>query len=169
MAFTLVRAINDVGSVNSVENFALRLSDDDTPYITTLPRDVVVPENGTAYFDCSYENAASVEWFFQNEPLENNNKYTIYSNKSLLISPVDLEDTGFYGCKGKSFDSMSPDQVYTVQLQISHIDNMTIESFDPQPLDDQNVVTVHDPFDITCLAPKGLPRPKMWWENQKDM
>ncbi|GIY43566.1 inactive tyrosine-protein kinase 7 [Caerostris darwini] len=161
------RAINDVGSVNSVENFALRLSDDDTPYITILPRDVVVPENGTAYFDCSYENAASVEWFFQNQPLENNNKYTIYSNKSLLISPVDLEDAGFYGCKGKSFDSMSPDQVYTVQLQISHIDNMTIESFDPQPLDDQNVVTVHDPFDITCLAPKGLPRPKMWWENPK--
>lgn len=34
--------------------------------------------------------------------------------------------------------------------------------------DTQNVVvTVHNSYDITCLPPKGLPKPKMWWENPK--
>ncbi|PRD36426.1 UNVERIFIED_CONTAM: Ptk7 [Trichonephila clavipes] len=29
------------------------------------------------------------------------------------------------------------------------------------------IVNVHGSFDITCLVPNGLPKPKMWWENPK--
>ncbi|KAF8784423.1 Inactive tyrosine-protein kinase 7 like protein [Argiope bruennichi] len=162
------KAVNDVGSVNSSENFALRLSDGESPYISVVPRDVIARENGAAYFECSYENAASTQWFFQSEPLENNSKYTIFPNGSLSISFVETEDAGIYECKGESADSAYPDQVYAVQLKIAYIDNMTSESLEPQPREDQTaVVTVHDPYDVTCLAPDGLPKPKMWWENAK--
>ncbi|GFS45045.1 inactive tyrosine-protein kinase 7 [Nephila pilipes] len=162
------KATNDVGSVNSKENFALKLRDGDSPYISLIPKYAIVEENGTAYFECSYENAASTVWIFKNEPLNSNNKYTVYSNGSLLISSVEHDDAGVYECKGKSFEPNSPDQIYAVKLQIAYIENLTAESLEPQLLDDHLViVNVHDSFDITCLAPSGIPRPKMWWENPK--
>ncbi|GFY42956.1 inactive tyrosine-protein kinase 7 [Trichonephila inaurata madagascariensis] len=162
------KAVNDVGSVNSTENFALKLRDGDSPYISLIPKDVIVQENGTAYFECSYENAVSTEWIFKNEHLKNSNKYTIYPNGSLLIYFVEHDDTGIYECKGKSYDSNFPDQIYAVLLQIAYIENLTAESLEPQPLDDHMViVNVHGSFDITCLVPNGLPKPKMWWENPK--
>lgn len=48
------------------------------------------------------------------------------------------------------------------------IESMTTDSLEPQPFDDQKIIaTVHDPYDVACIPPKGLPQPKMWWEDPK--
>lgn len=51
---------------------------------------------------------------------------------------------------------------------IIDLEEFAEDSFEPQLKDANNVVVkIHNAFDITCIPPKGLPRPKMWWENPK--
>lgn len=47
-------------------------------------------------------------------------RYIIYPNGNLQITQVEVDDVGFYECKGSSyFPEKTPDQSYTVELQIS--------------------------------------------------
>ncbi|XP_054708800.1 inactive tyrosine-protein kinase 7-like [Uloborus diversus] len=164
------RIINDVGSVNSSENFALKLSDAESPQITLIPQSKVVKENNSALFDCVFENAASTDWYFESNEhqLSNDTRYVIYPNGTLKIVSMSSDLVGLYKCQGvsKKPDTI-PHQKYVAELQIAYIDDF-LNAFDPHLNADQSVVvTVHESYDVTCLKPKGLPRPKMWWEDPK--
>ncbi|KFM59569.1 Inactive tyrosine-protein kinase 7, partial [Stegodyphus mimosarum] len=98
------RAVSDVGVVDSSDNFALTLPSETAAKIKVLPKDIIATKNGSARFDCVFENAAAVEWYTQTNdvPLVNNSRFTIYPNGSLAISEIRSSDEGIYKCVGIS-------------------------------------------------------------------
>lgn len=68
-------AQNEAGTVHSTKNFALAVASDQTALIQVVPRNQLVKKGGTAFFDCTYQKADVIEWYFKDSgPLESDNR-----------------------------------------------------------------------------------------------
>lgn len=56
----------------------LAVPGDQTALIQVVPADQVVKNEGTAYIECSYQQADVLEWFFKDKPLQTNEKYVFF-------------------------------------------------------------------------------------------
>lgn len=57
-----------------------------TALIEKIPTNQLVRKGGTIFFDCVYENADFVEWYFKdNGPLETSNKYIQHNHRGVLF------------------------------------------------------------------------------------
>lgn len=73
-----------------------------------------------AFFDCAYDKADGLEWYFKDVgPLESNTRITLYPNGSLQINNVQESDQGMYNCVGIKGDSTEVPQSYTAELKIA--------------------------------------------------
>lgn len=162
------RAHNGAGSVESKENFFLKIPDPSHPRIKTPPQDHLAKEGTDVRFDCSYENSDLVRWFFKDVALtENDTRIFIFGNGSLLLTNVDEDDEGIYVCEGvkKITDQLEGVQSYGAKLTISYLDEFTEKSFEPPPNDHFLITPEKRPFEVACIPPKGYPKPKVWWQN----
>ncbi|XP_035226737.1 inactive tyrosine-protein kinase 7-like isoform X2 [Stegodyphus dumicola] len=163
------RAVSDVGVVDSSDNFALTLPSETAAQIKVLPKDIIATKNGSARFDCVFENAAAVEWYTQTNdvPLVNNSRFTLYPNGSLGISEIRSSDEGIYKCVGISdISKEAPQQTYAARLKLAFIDGFGMSPFEP-PVghDELKVVPLGSQFEVTCVKPGGRPKVRIWWED----
>ncbi|KAF4519302.1 hypothetical protein B566_EDAN005241 [Ephemera danica] len=63
-------AHNEAGSVFSRENFALAVPGEGVAMVRTVPSTQLVRRGADARFDCSFEGAEVVEWYFSDVPVE---------------------------------------------------------------------------------------------------
>lgn len=164
------KVTNDAGEVDSTDNFALTLKHPHAAQIRQLPLDITVVRNDSAHFDCVYDNAAITEWYARDKgPLTNNSRMTIYPNGSLHIHRVKNLDEGSYKCVGiHGAVKDEPIQTYVVELKIAHLDNIDKDLFEPSSrATGVNVVPEKGEFEVTCKRPKGHPKPRLYWEDQK--
>ncbi|XP_067131155.1 inactive tyrosine-protein kinase 7-like [Centruroides vittatus] len=162
------RAVNEIGSVESNENYPLVLESSEVPKIVKLPRDEIVPVNGSARFDCVYENAATVTWFAHKTKfsLLNDSRITVYKNGSLLIFPVQDTDEGFYHCIGESASKTGLVQTYSARLQLAFLEAINENNFEPRPTIDMMMIAPKNyQFEVMCLPPLARPNPKVWWKD----
>ncbi|GAB6021777.1 hypothetical protein CHUAL_004354 [Chamberlinius hualienensis] len=158
---------SDAGEMDSKVNFPLTLSHPNAAHIRNLPRDLTVRRSESAYFDCIYDNAAITDWYARDEVLlSNSTRITIYPNGTLYIHRVKASDEGPYKCVGtKGVTKDEPVQAYVVELRIAELDTMDNNSFEPSwKANAVNIVAEGTEFEITCLRPKGYPKPTVWWE-----
>ncbi|GIY29874.1 tyrosine-protein kinase-like otk [Caerostris extrusa] len=163
------RAVSEVGVVDSTDNFALMLPSDTAARIQVLPKDTIAIKNGSAMFDCVFENAAAVEWYTQTNdvPLSNNSRFIIFPNGSLSISGILNSDEGIYKCVGISdISKEAPQQTYATRLKLAYIEGFSDSPFEP-PIspDELKVVALGSQFEVTCVKPNGRPKVKIWWED----
>ncbi|KAL1516132.1 hypothetical protein ABEB36_000053 [Hypothenemus hampei] len=159
-------AKNAAGTKKSHKNFPLRVQGTNSPLIQTIPTDLVIKLGSTGYFDCSYQNAEVLEWYFKESgPLKNNSRLTLHSNGTLQITNVTYADEGWYNCVGFKSNSTEIPQSYTADLHLAFLEPFSQSSFEPVIENDTKVVGEGFTFQITCLEPKGLPLVKKWWQN----
>lgn len=160
-------AKNAAGVRNSSKNFALRVEGNNYPLIQSVPGDLVIKEGTSAYFHCSYKNAETLDWRFNNTNiLKPSDRITIHSNGTLQINNIKKTDHGWYSCIGNKKGSTENSQIYTAYLQIAFLDTFTSNSFEPVLSETGQVVVGEGSyFQLTCLEPIGLPYAKKWWEN----
>lgn len=97
-----------------------QLSGDQTALIQIVPSDQLVKRSGTAFFDCSYQNADVIEWYFKDVgPIESNGKYTKHSNGTLQINDIVESDQGLYSCVGIRSESAEVPQSYVSELKLA--------------------------------------------------
>ncbi|CAG9864509.1 unnamed protein product [Phyllotreta striolata] len=161
-------ATNEAGTRRSVANFALAVPGNHTPLIQIVPGDVVAKRGGTAFIDCSYQNADVIEWYFKDERLGNDNSFTIHSNGTLQINEAGEQHEGVYSCTGIRSDSAEVPQTYTAELKIAFIEPLVSVSFEPPlPENSKKIVGEGADFQLTCLQPDSLPPARKWWENPR--
>ncbi|KYB28864.1 Tyrosine-protein kinase-like otk [Tribolium castaneum] len=162
-------ANNTAGARYSTTNFALAVAGEETALIQVVPRDQLVPQGGTAYFDCQYQQAEVTEWYFKKDtrPLENGKKFVIHSNGTLQINDVQGKDQGFYSCVGIRSESTEIPQSYIAELKLAYLSEFTVNSFEPPLSENSNQVVAPEGglFQLTCLEPDSLPPAKKWWLN----
>ncbi|KAF5296174.1 hypothetical protein FQA39_LY12628 [Lamprigera yunnana] len=160
-------ARNAAGTQHSVKNFALAVGGEQTALIKVVPNNQLVKKGGSALFDCSYNNADGLEWYFKDVgPLESNTRMTLYSNGSLEINNVQESDQGMYNCVGIKSGSKEVPQSYTAELNIAHIEEFSDKSFEPVLNEDKKIVLPQGSmFQQTCLTPRSEPLAKRYWLN----
>ncbi|XP_076306056.1 inactive tyrosine-protein kinase 7-like isoform X2 [Tachypleus tridentatus] len=162
------RGVNEAGVLESTKNFALRLKSKQVPRILKLPQDVTVRKDDTAVFNCVYENAVSVEWYYHNKEviLHNSSRFIVYPNGSLVVSRVRDADEGIYRCVGTSISKDVPQQTYVAHLKVAFLHDIKEDSFEPPVKSgEKNVVPQNGMFEIACKHPAGHPKPRIWWEG----
>ncbi|KAG5887633.1 hypothetical protein JTB14_030903 [Gonioctena quinquepunctata] len=159
-------AKNEAGLQRSTKNFALAVPGDTTALIQIVPTDLIIRNGGTAFFDCSYQHADVIEWYFGERPLLTNERITIHSNGTLQINSVSKSDQGLYNCVGIRSESAEVPQSYTAELKIAYIEPFAIASFEP-PLPDSSKRIVGEgfSFQLSCLPTNSSPPAKQWWER----
>ncbi|KAJ8361439.1 hypothetical protein SKAU_G00179640 [Synaphobranchus kaupii] len=85
-------AKNAVGQVCSSNNFTLNIIDKSFPRPVLSPEDQVVLKNDMAAFHCQFsaDPAPTVQWYHDNELLNNKSRVFLLSNGTLLISQATL-------------------------------------------------------------------------------
>ncbi|XP_046484566.1 inactive tyrosine-protein kinase 7 [Neodiprion pinetum] len=157
------QARNEVGSSPVGKNFPLVIPSNDTATIKTVPQNIIAKRGEPAFFHCQYENADTVQWFFDNNgPLESDDEKIVYENGTLVILAAEHRDQGMYSCHGPRGETL---QVYSAELQIAYLRNLSITSFEPALSNQLAIVGEHQELQISCLEPSGLPRPKVYWKN----
>ncbi|XP_012264737.2 inactive tyrosine-protein kinase 7-like [Athalia rosae] len=157
------QARNEVGSSPQGDNFPLIIPSNETATIKTVPQNVIARRGEPAYFHCSYEDADAVQWFFGNNgPLESDDEKILYDNGTLMIRAAEHRDQGMYSCHGIRGETL---QVYSAEMQIAYLRNLSAASFEPALPNELAVVGEHQELQISCLAPSGLPAPKVYWKN----
>ncbi|XP_065155517.1 tyrosine-protein kinase-like otk [Atheta coriaria] len=160
-------AQNEAGTVHSTKNFALAVASDQTALIQVVPRNQLVKKGGTAFFDCTYQKADVIEWYFKDSgPLESDNRIKVHANGTLEITDVRDSDRGLYNCIGVKGESTEVPQSYTAELHIAHLHELSESSFEPA-LPPNGVVIIGEDtmFQQTCLEPNSRPRAKKFWLN----
>lgn len=110
-------AQNEAGSSPISDSYPLVVTGNETATIKLVPRNLIVKRGEPAVFDCFFEDADVVQWFFNNiGPLESDEEKTVFDNGTLLIRATEHRDHGFYSCHGQRVDTT---QTYTVELRIA--------------------------------------------------
>ncbi|XP_008937895.1 PREDICTED: inactive tyrosine-protein kinase 7-like, partial [Merops nubicus] len=149
-----------VGFVCSQNNFTLNVIDESFPQAVIVPQDLIVTKNEEAMFDCQFSAVPppTQEWLFEDNPITNRSKTTIFANGSLLITQVRARSTGVYKCVGRGQRGKA--LVLKATLQLAEIEDMAPFS--------SKVLTANQGHRVACTAPQGIPTPQVWWErNQK--
>ncbi|KAK6623364.1 hypothetical protein RUM43_009216 [Polyplax serrata] len=163
------RAHNEAASVESGNNFPLKIQGTSYPQIKVLPKDKLVKRGADVMFDCSYENADDLRWLFENEVIAENERRILKSNGSLLLKDVTSADEGFYICQGVKRIDKSNEKVqsFAAKLRLGFIEDLTLKSLEPIPPDSGLFITREmRPFEIACIPPRALPPATIWWEDE---
>ncbi|KAL0273509.1 UNVERIFIED_CONTAM: hypothetical protein PYX00_006148 [Menopon gallinae] len=161
------RAHNEAGSVESEENFALKLRSPLYPQVKLLPSDKLATRGDTVRLDCLFEKADETHWYFKGDDVEDSDTRHVHSNGSLSIRNVSTADEGFYTCEAvrKPDEYQEYLQLYSAKLKLAFIEDLSASSLEPSPVASTIIAPRTRPFEVACLAPPGLPTPKVWWRN----
>ncbi|XP_054146361.1 inactive tyrosine-protein kinase 7 isoform X3 [Melozone crissalis] len=149
-----------VGSVCSHDNFTLNVIDESFPQAVIVPQDLIVTKNEEAMFDCQFAAVPppTQEWLFEDNPVTNRSKTTVFANGSLLITQVRARSTGVYKCVGHG--QRGKTLVLKATLRLAEIEDMA--PFSPK------VLTANQGHRVSCTAPQGIPTPQVWWERNQE-
>ncbi|KAM9273145.1 inactive tyrosine-protein kinase 7 [Cariama cristata] len=149
-----------VGFVCSQNNFTLNIIDESFPQAVIVPQDLIVTKNEEAMFDCQFAAVPppTQEWLFEDSPITNRSKTTVFANGSLLITQVKPRSTGVYKCVGRGQRGKA--LVLKATLRLAEIEEMA--PFSPK------VLTANQGHHVTCIAPRGIPTPQVWWERNQE-
>ncbi|KAI1894650.1 hypothetical protein AGOR_G00117940 [Albula goreensis] len=144
-------AKNAAGQVCSSHNFTLNIIDKSFPRPVVFPEDQVVLKNEMATFHCQFsaEPAPTVEWYHDDELLNNKSRVFLFSNGSLLINQVKPRNTGIYKCVARG--PRGPDVKLQATLRLAEIDDMGPDL--------SRVFKVDSLERVTCQPPRGHPEP----------
>ncbi|PNJ89158.1 PTK7 isoform 8 [Pongo abelii] len=157
-------AHNAFGQACSSQNFTLSIADESFARVVLAPQDVVVARNEEAMFHCQFsaQPPPSLQWLFEDEtPITNRSRpphlrrATVFANGSLLLTQVRPRNAGVYRCIGQG--QRGPPIILEATLHLAEIEDM--------PLFEPRVFTAGSEERVTCLPPKGLPEPSVWWEH----
>uniref|UniRef100_A0A2I3FSD2 Protein tyrosine kinase 7 (inactive) n=1 Tax=Nomascus leucogenys TaxID=61853 RepID=A0A2I3FSD2_NOMLE len=157
-------AHNAFGQACSSQNFTLSIADESFARVVLAPQDVVVARNEEAMFHCQFsaQPPPSLQWLFEDEtPITNRSRpphlrrATVFANGSLLLTQVRPRNAGVYRCIGQG--QRGPPVILEATLHLAEIEDM--------PLFEPRVFTAGSEERVTCLPPKGLPEPSVWWEH----
>ncbi|EAX04157.1 PTK7 protein tyrosine kinase 7, isoform CRA_d [Homo sapiens] len=132
--------------------------------VVLAPQDVVVARYEEAMFHCQFsaQPPPSLQWLFEDEtPITNRSRpphlrrATVFANGSLLLTQVRPRNAGIYRCIGQG--QRGPPIILEATLHLAEIEDM--------PLFEPRVFTAGSEERVTCLPPKGLPEPSVWWEH----
>ncbi|XP_043676096.1 tyrosine-protein kinase-like otk [Vespula pensylvanica] len=158
-------AQNEAGSSPISDSYPLVVTGNETATIKLVPRNLIVKRGEPAVFDCFFEDADVVQWFFNNiGPLESDEEKTVFDNGTLLIRATEHRDHGFYSCHGQRVDTT---QTYTVELRIASLMNLSAASFEPTLPNQVAIVGEDQELQVSCLEPCGVPTPKVYWRDPK--
>ncbi|KAG7201881.1 hypothetical protein KM043_004596 [Ampulex compressa] len=158
-------AKNEAGTSPVADSYPLIVSGNETATIKVVPRNLIAKRGEPAALHCLFEDADVVQWFFKDiGPLESDEERTILENGTLLIRAAEPRDQGFYSCHGQRADTT---QSYTVELQIAHLMNLSMASFEPSLPNQMAVVGEEQELQVSCLEPAGVPAPKVYWRDPK--
>ncbi|XP_046676097.1 inactive tyrosine-protein kinase 7-like [Homalodisca vitripennis] len=156
-------ASNEAGSVDSSSTISLNIPGDQWAWMQVAPKDALAKKGGIARFDCVYQSADVLEWYFKETgPLENSSRIGILPNGSLLIHKVRLTDEGWYSCVGIRGESTAVPQKYTAKLTVAYLGEVGEDSLEP-PGDGQRVVAEGSELQVTCVPPHSVPRATVRW------
>ncbi|XP_030091567.2 inactive tyrosine-protein kinase 7 isoform X1 [Serinus canaria] len=149
-----------VGFVCSHNNFTLNVIDESFPQAVIVPQDLIVTKNEEAMFDCQFAAVPppTQEWLFEDNPVTNRSKTTVFANGSLLITQVRARSTGVYKCVGHG--QRGKTLVLKATLRLAEIEDMA--PFSPK------VLTANQGHRVSCTAPQGIPTPQVWWERNQE-
>ncbi|KAK2531865.1 Ptk7 [Columba guinea] len=149
-----------VGSICSQNNFTLNIIDESFPQAVIVPQDLIVTKNEEAMFDCQFAAVPppTQEWLFEDSPVTNRSKTTVFTNGSLLITQVRARSTGVYKCIGRGQRGKA--LVLKATLQLAEIEEMV--PFSPK------VLTANQGHRVACTPPRGIPTPQVWWERNQE-
>uniref|UniRef100_A0A096NIB2 Protein tyrosine kinase 7 (inactive) n=1 Tax=Papio anubis TaxID=9555 RepID=A0A096NIB2_PAPAN len=157
-------AHNAFGQACSSQNFTLSIADESFARVVLAPQDVIVARNEEAMFHCQFsaQPSPSLQWLFEDEtPITNRSRpphlrrATVFANGSLLLTQVRPRNAGVYRCIGQG--QRGPPVILEATLHLAEIEDM--------PLFEPRVFTAGSEERVTCLPPKGLPEPSVWWEH----
>lgn len=84
-----------------------------------MPKDQLIKKGGIAFFDCIYKDSEVIEWYFKEQRLTSDNRFTLHSNGTLQINSVQESDQGLYNCVGIKAESTEVPQSYTAELKLA--------------------------------------------------
>ncbi|XP_060103926.1 inactive tyrosine-protein kinase 7 isoform X2 [Heteronotia binoei] len=150
-------ARNTVGSVCSSNNFTLNIIDESFPHPVIVPENQIVNKNEEAMFHCQFTAVPppTQEWLFDGKIISNMSRTVVLSNGSLLIPQVKPRNVGVYKCVGHG--QRGNPVILEATLQLAEIHDMV--SLEPKTFIDNTEQRV------VCYAPRGVPRPHIWWER----
>lgn len=158
------QATNPSGTAQNKNTVVLSVPGEQWAQIMVVPEDTTVKEGTSARFDCVYNYADVIEWYFkQKGPLENTTHYTVLTNGSLIVMDVSKSDEGLYSCVGIRGESTEIPQIFTAQLHLAYLeeaDNTTLEPWDGS----LRLVAEGSDVEVGCYG-KGLPKPEVSWSR----
>ncbi|XP_044576463.1 inactive tyrosine-protein kinase 7-like [Cotesia glomerata] len=159
-------ARNEAGSSPIKESYPLVVPENETATIKVVPQNVIVKRGEQASMHCVYENADSVEWYFKEiGPLtDEDDERMAFENGTLVIRAAEHRDQGVYACHGIR-DGIA--QIYTAELQIAYLHNLSDASLEPSLPDQIAVVGQDQELQVSCLEPAGLPGPRVFWRDPR--
>ncbi|KAM6460905.1 inactive tyrosine-protein kinase 7 [Liasis olivaceus] len=152
-------ARNAVGIVCSRNNFTLSIIDESFPHPVIVPENQIVNKNEEAMFHCKFQAVPppTQEWLFEDDsPIQNRSRTIIFSNGSLLVTQVKPRSVGVYKCVGRG--QKGKPVILEATLQLAEIEDFS-QVFDPQ------IFIANKEQHVTCVAPHGIPEPRIWWER----
>ncbi|XP_039280486.1 LOW QUALITY PROTEIN: inactive tyrosine-protein kinase 7 [Nilaparvata lugens] len=159
-------ATNEAGTITSKDNFVLAIQGDRWSHILKEPQSVLVKKGSSALFDCVYEHADVIEWYFgEKGPLENSTSFSVLHNNSLLVHKADMHNEGLYGCVGIRGESPEIPVKYTAELEIAYLEDMTENNLEPVLPSGIGAVAEDGQIRVTCLPPRSLPPPSLYWKG----
>uniref|UniRef100_A0A3B5AUN6 Cell adhesion molecule-related/down-regulated by oncogenes n=1 Tax=Stegastes partitus TaxID=144197 RepID=A0A3B5AUN6_9TELE len=123
---------------------------------TTVPREVQVTQDSAVTLECQAAGSPppQISWLKNGRPLLLSPRTRLLSGDSLLISPVQLSDSGVYTCVARSQAGLA-ELSYEVQVQVPPgVDH--VEPVEPVTVVQGSLVT------LTCEA-RGVPPPTLTW------
>uniref|UniRef100_A0A8D0FZR7 Inactive tyrosine-protein kinase 7 n=1 Tax=Sphenodon punctatus TaxID=8508 RepID=A0A8D0FZR7_SPHPU len=152
-------ARNAVGLVCSSNNFTLAIIDESFPRPVVVPQDQIVNKNEEAVFHCQFTAVppSSQEWLSEdNAPITNRTRTTVFPNGTLLITQVKARNTGLYKCVGRG--QRGKPVILEAVLQLAEIEDMGLDIL-------EKTFTANKEQRVACTAPRGVPKPRVWWER----
>ncbi|XP_066909298.1 inactive tyrosine-protein kinase 7 isoform X1 [Halyomorpha halys] len=155
-------ATNPSGTVKSKNTDIITVPGEQWAQIVVPPEDTITKEGMNARFDCVYNFADVIEWYYkQKGPLENSTHYSVLTNGSLVVLGVTKQDEGLYSCVGIRGESTEVPQIFSAQLLLAYLkeaDNQTLEPWEGS----LRLVAEDSDYEIGCVG-YGLPTPTVSW------
>ncbi|XP_003217573.2 inactive tyrosine-protein kinase 7 isoform X1 [Anolis carolinensis] len=151
-------ARNAVGFVCSNNNFTLNIIDESFPRPVVVPENQIVNRNEEAMFHCKFQAVPppTQEWLFEDTPVSNQSRTVVFSNGSILITQVKRRSAGVYKCVARG--QRGKPVVLEATLQLAEIEDFP-HLFEPKTF------IANREQRVTCVAPRGVPEPRIWWER----
>ncbi|XP_073988787.1 inactive tyrosine-protein kinase 7-like isoform X2 [Rhodnius prolixus] len=157
-------ASNEAGTHTSYNKVILTVPGEQWAQIVVMPEDLIAVSGTNAKFDCVYQFADVIEWYFkQTGPLDNSTHYTILSNGSLVVRNVTSADEGLYSCVGIRGESTEIPQIFSASLKIAYLNDPDNTTLIPMSDTHLRYVAMGGDLEIGCIPPAGLPKPTATW------